>query len=1173
MRLSAIKLAGFKSFIDPTTLRVPGKLTGVVGPNGCGKSNVIDAVRWVLGEMSVKQLRGEASQDVIFNGSRTRKPVGRCSAELIFDNSEGKLGGQYAAFGEISVKRELSRDGESHYYINSARCRRRDVVDLFLGTGLGGRSNYAIIEQGMMAQLIEAKPEEVRMLLEEAAGISKYKERRRETESRMKETRENLARLNDLLTELRQRLEQLKRQAENAGKFTRFKDQERRFKAELIVLREQALQAEAADKSRSMGEARQALQAQQEALRALEMEREQLRLKHNEATHVCQTLQGEFYGAEAALARLEQSLAHTRELQEVKQQELHSLTQQLVELGARVREESQRQAQAHEHIRRLEGVIGSADATEAEVREQVAAADAAAQDALERWERFNHEAQAPQAQEAAERTRVEQLERQAAALAETIHKLEDEHNSLALGPLEAQFAEATQNLGRHTRELETAQTQAVEQERQLAVLRERRSELEGKLHEVRQALQDARGRLASFEALQQAALREDDPRLQQWLAAQGWPPLKRLAQCIEVEPGWERAVEAVLGDFLQALCVEGLEGRLPAAAAWPAVPLALLEAAEVTPPTGGLSVAHSLADKLRGPAAVRALLSTVYALESEGEAAQLRPRLQAGQMLVTRAGQCHGPHWVRHAGSGGDEMHGAGVLAREQAIKGLRGQVRQLDVRAAEFEHSLSTVRDQQAAGEQQRQSAQQALDRLRQQHGEQFAAQQAHSIRLEQARLRIAAVQGELEQQRTQAAALQQEAAAARTRQAELAAQTSRLGEQRQRLQEELKSLREQLTGVRQTREASAAEIQRLRVELAGQQSTDEALARTLAELVQRQTAAETRRVALERELQAASQVAAAPQDAQTQARAKRDALQSQLEAARRQQDAIEEAGAQLVQRVHAAEQTLEQMREALQQIQLAEQALEVRRQGLLDQLPETGFTPEALRAGLPADAGVAAWEEQLAATERRIQRLGPINLAAISEFEEQNAREQQLAAHYNDLTAALATLEEAIRKIDRETRALFQTTFDEVNRTFQAIFPKLFGGGESVLELTGDDLLETGVRVMARPPGKRNSTIHQLSGGEKALTAVALLFALFELNPAPFCMLDEVDAPLDDANIARFCELVREMSSRVQFVVITHNKLTMELMDQLNGVTMQEPGVSRLVSVDVEQALALAG
>ncbi len=1173
MRLSAIKLAGFKSFVDPTTLRVPGKLTGVVGPNGCGKSNVIDAVRWVLGELSIKQLRGEASQDVIFNGSRTRKPVGRCSAELIFDNSEGKLGGQYAAFGEISAKRELSRDGESHYYINSARCRRRDIIDLFLGTGLGGRSNYAIIEQGMMAQLIEAKPEDVRMLLEEAAGISKYKERRRETETRMKETRENLARLNDILSELRARLEQLKRQSDNAGKYTQLKEQERRLKAELLVLRERALESEAREKGEAMTEARRALQEKQDGLRALEQEREQLRLQHNEAAHACQALQGEFYSAEAELARIDQSLAHARELQEVRQRELQGLQAQLAELAQRAAAEVSQQAQVQEHMRRLEGAIGGADAAEAEGREQLVAAETAAQDALERWERFNLEAQAPLAQEAAERARLEQLQRQRDDLAERVTRLEGETQSLALSPLEQELAQASAALQTRARDLDSAQQQATEQERQLAGLRDRRAEQEGKLHEVRQALQDARGRLASFEALQQAALREDDPRLQQWLSARGWPEVRRLAQSIEVDAGWEAAVEAVLGDFLQAVCVEGLDAKLPPEQDWPAVPLTLLDSSTAAVAGGGLCVEHSLATRVRGAAAVQALLSTVYALENEAEVAQVRPRLQPGQMLVTRSGLCHGLHWVRRPGAGGEDAQGLGLLAREQAIKNLRQQVAQLDARAAECESQLNSVREQQAVGEQRRQTAQQSLDGLRRGHAEQLALQQTQSMRLEQARARSANVAGELQQLRAQAGALEQELANARGRQTEVAAQAARLGERRRQLQDELKSLREQLAAVRQTREANAAETQRLRIELAGQQSAGEALARTLAEVAQRRAGAETQRVALERDWEAVKQLAAAPQEVLAQAQRRRAEVQTQLEAARRRQQEVEEASGQLVLRVHEAEQGLEQLRDAQQQAQLAQQALDVRRQGLLEQLREAGFDAAAVTAGLAESANVTVWEEQLGATERRIARLGPINLAAIGEFEEQQTRERQLAAQCADLTAALATLEEAIRKIDRETKTLFQETFGKVNATFQTIFPKLFGGGEAVLELTGDDLLETGVRVMARPPGKRNSTIHQLSGGEKALTAVAMLFALFELNPAPFCMLDEVDAPLDDANVARFCDLVREMSARVQFVVITHNKLTMELMDQLNGVTMQEPGVSRLVSVDVEQALALAG
>lgn len=1172
MRLTAIKLAGFKSFVDPTTLRVPGKLTGVVGPNGCGKSNVIDAVRWVLGEMSAKQLRGESSADVIFNGSRTRKPVGRASVELIFDNADGKLGGQYSSFAEIAVKRELTRDGESNYLINNTRCRRRDVIDLFLGTGLGGRSNYAIIEQGMLAQLIEAKPEDVRMLLEEAAGISKYKERRRETEGRIRETRENLSRVNDILTELRKRLDQLKRQAENAEKYTQLKQQERRLRAELLVLREQALVAEAGEKTTALEAARAQLRERQEALQALEREREQLRTRHNESTHTCQTLQAEFYSAEAELARIEQALAHARELQAVKQRELDTLSIQQQELAQRRESEGSRLQGLHEGLRTLEGAIGSADAAEADIREQVLTAEAAAQDALDRWERFNQESQQPLAQEAAERARVEQLQRQLNGLQARLRQLEQEQAQIVLAPLEAQVQEAGTQLARLAGELTQAQAQTQTQDAQLGTLRDRRAEVEGQLHEVRQALQNGHGRLASLEALQQAALREDDPRLQRWLAEHGQASLKRLAQCIEVESGWDKAVEAVLGEFLQALCVDGLGAQLERVQHWPELPVILLESSQVSAPSGGLCVEHSLAAKVKGPAAVLALLSTVYAVESEQEAGAIRARLQPGQMLVTRAGLCHGPLWVRSAG-GGKEAKAEGVLAREQMLKSLRSEVQTLAARKDVLEKDIAGLRDQQVAAEQARQNLGRALDDLRRRHGQLQATQQAQAVKLEQARNRATALAQDLQAQQGAEQQLRAECEQAQQRLRDFTETAQRLGGERQRLQDELRSLREQLAVVRAERERSAAESQRLRVELAGQQSAAQATEQALAELAQReQHIAQQRGVAAEA-VSVAGTHFASPEAEQARLRAQRSALAEKLQSARAQQSAVEAEGEALVRRVHEAEQGLEQLRDAVQQTQLAQQALEVRRQGYLDQLVETGFAAETLRAELAEGATASAWEEQLAATERRVQRLGAINLAAVAEYEEELKREQTLAAQYTDLTEALTTLEEAIHKIDRETRSRFQETFEQVNTTFRTIFPKLFGGGEAILELSGDDLLEAGVRVMARPPGKRNSTIHQLSGGEKALTAVSLLFALFELNPAPFCMLDEVDAPLDDANVSRFCSLVQEMSSRVQFVVITHNKVTMEMMDQLNGVTMQEPGVSRLVSVDVEQALAMAG
>jgi chromosome segregation protein len=1170
MRLSAIKLAGFKSFVDPTVLNIHSNLTGVVGPNGCGKSNIIDAVRWVLGEMSTKQLRGAESEDVIFNGSRDRKPVGRASIEILFDNGEGRFGDRYSSFSEISIKRELSRDGTSSYFLNGARCRRRDIVDLFLGTGVAGRDNYAIIQQGTVSRFVEAKPDELRLILEEAAGISKYKERRRETENRIKHTRENLARLNDLRTELIQRLETLKKQSANAEKFKEYKQQERKLKAELLVVRWRTLGAEAEQQEQGFSQAQGELNSRQERLRAVEQAREQQRLTQQEAGHAVQNLQGEFYSAEAEVARVEQALRHALELKESRARELASIEQQQVQLDQRIQAEQSRRDGLSQELAGLDQAIQTAETAETEVRSRFNAADHELQEAATRWESFTHEAQEPLSQAEGERARVEQMQQQLATVSERIRKLEMERGGLSDQPLQDALNSAAQALSGLNTELEQGQAELTGLERQLVSLRDQRAELDGALHEARQALQSARGRLASLEALQQAALREDDDTLRQWLQNSGWTSPKRLAQQLEVEAGWEKAVEAALGSFLQALCVDNLDARLSELKGWPKVPVTLFDAVTTSVPTSGaLCVDHSLATRVKGPAAVVALLSTVYAVDSETEAAKLRERLQPGQTLVTRGGLCFGPGWVQHPRGEFDEI---GVIGREQALKSLKQEITALEQRTRDLEARVDSLREQLKEQEARRQSRGGALEQLRKQHADALSLRQSQSLKLEQVQGRARAIEAEITDLRAQQSRQQTELEAAGARLQQLQQTAEQLTSQRQALQEQMRVLRQAVAEVQQAREQAAEQRQSLQVQIAGRRSALQATESGLTELAGRIDSLRGQQVELTR-LLAESNVPMEQHDAaRLAAQGKRQTAQAALEDARRRLTAVEAEADGLAQQAQEAESAVEAVREAAQQARLAHQTISVRRQTLVEQINESGNTVEALSADLPETATPEQWEEQLGTMDRRIQRLGPINLAAIGEYEEHQQRETYLTVQYTDLTEALTQLEDAIHKIDRETKSRFKETFDKVDDIFRQTFPKLFGGGEAYLELMGEDLLETGVRVMARPPGKRNSVIQQLSGGEKALTAVALLFALFELNPAPFCLLDEVDAPLDDNNVGRFCELVREMSERVQFIVITHNKITMEMAHHLHGVTMQEPGVSRLVSVDMDQAVALA-
>ncbi|HUS23885.1 MAG TPA: chromosome segregation protein SMC [Candidatus Binatia bacterium] len=1165
MRLSSIKLAGFKSFVDPSALPLPSNLTSVVGPNGCGKSNIIDAVRWVLGESSMKQLRSDTMEDVIFNGSKTRKPAGRAAVELTFDNADGTVSGPYAAYSEIVVRRELTRDGTSQYYLNGAKCLKRDVTDLFLGTGLGARSGYAIIEQGMVSSMISSKPEELRQWIEEAAGISKYKERRRETETRIRQTRENLARLGDLRTELQGRLEVLRRQSANAEKYKEYKEQERRLKADLLAVRWRALSAQSDSQQAAIGELSAAVDAAREALSRAHEAQAGADNANRVAHHALAAQQNRVYESEGGLARQEQSLQHARELKAIKQRELEQAATQLAELSQREAAEQARLEELGRTLADLEAGLRTADAAEAQAQAAAQAAEQAAQAEQQRWDEFATRAETPLYQAEGERVRVQQLERGLADADERLSRLEGELGGLDYTPIQASLFDADSELENLNRELSDGQTRLQTLDRQVQELREARSAKDTALHDARQALQGARGRLASLETLQQAALRQDDAELQDWLRTQGLDDAPRLASVLTVEKGWEAAVEHVLGGLLQAPLLPGFAARLSELPSAPKVGVTLVDHG----PEAAGRAADRLAGKVRGPAAVVELLESIFTEADSVAAVHRIAQLHAGESVVTADGVWRGRGWARYPRR--DEDQG-GVLERGVLLRELRMQVDAQGAAVEQHAAALAELQQRLLALESERRELASRFDTGRSRQAQRMAFRQAQAVRLEQTESRVRQLQQEVAELRAsrdqQAADLEQ----GRRRLDELDAVARRLRDERAALQQALQERRDGLAQARAPLAQARDARHQAQVQLAGRNSTLEALRGTLGDLGSRRESLGAQRLQLEADT-ARLEAPLAEQAAAIEAA--RGGVENEREALRQARGRVEQAEAllaQTLQQAREAEFAQDAARERVQQAQLEFQGLAVRSQTLADQIGEAGFTRDELLAALPADATPEAWDEKVAAMARRIDRLGAINLAAIQELEESEGREKYLGDQNADLTGALETLEAAIRKIDIETRERFKTTFEQVDRTFRERFPKLFGGGEAYLELTGENLLETGVRVMARPPGKRNSSIQLLSGGEKAMTAVALLLALFELNPAPFCMLDEVDAPLDDANVSRFASVIRDMSDHVQFIIITHNKITMELAQQLHGVTMQEPGVSRLVSVDIQQAVDLA-
>ena len=1165
MRLSTIKLAGFKSFVDPTTLHLPTNITGVVGPNGCGKSNIIDAVRWVMGESSASRLRGDSITDVIFSGSSSRKPVGQAMVELIFDNSDGTLAGEYAAFNEISVKRQVSRDGQSSYYLNGTRCRRRDITDLFLGTGLGPRS-YSIIEQGMISQIIEARPEDLRVFLEEAAGISKYKERRKETELRIRHTRENLDRLNDLREEVDKQLEHLKRQARQAEQYQQYKEEQRIKQAQVRALEFRQLDMELLALREGIAQDETKLQARIADQRQAEAQIELCREQHSEATERLAQAQGESYRVGSEIARIEQQVTHQRDLAERLTRAHAETSDQIAALAEDITQDEEKRESLGFEIAEAEPQLALLSGDDGARQESLHEIEAALAQWQVEWDEHTRIAAETTRAAEVERTKIEYLDRQGLDAERRHETLVAERATLDVAMLTEALARLTADHDLQRAGLDTLGDALDERKQDVVALQDQQRRLQNELSETRKAGEAARGRLASLEALQHAALGQEKGAAQEWLAEQGLDRAQRLGEVLSVEAGWETAVETVLGHLIESALVQSPEHLLPAVADFARGRLALMS----TDRAAFDAAPGSLAAKVQGPAAALRWLSVIRTADDLDAATRLLPELGPHEAVITRAGEWLGPGWVRIVRSG---EAGQGTLAREREIHALREEIETVGEREGELTDQIAQLREDAATAEQAREDAQRAMYLAHRSVAELSGQMQSQQGKLESAQARLERIDTELAQLRQTTQDAQE-----RTREARQGLETSlakmaELENARHALQSQQRHYAEQRDAARSTaREArDAAHQLALKLEAARTQvaALNQALLRMHAQREQLQ----------QRHAELSTQVAEGDAPIKALEIERQTYLEQRIVAERdlaAARSGIEGVDAEM-RRYEAQRQQSDQhalaLREEISKKRLSEQSLALRIESLSESVAAAGLELGAVLAELPENAGVEEWKRAVAELETRIRRLEPVNLAAISEYGEAQQRKDYLDAQNADLVSALETLEGAIKKIDRETRGRFKDTFDRVNAGVQALYPRLFGGGHAYLELTGEDLLDTGVAIMARPPGKRVSSISLLSGGEKAMTAVALVFSIFQLNPAPFCLLDEVDAPLDEANVGRFSAMVGEMSEKVQFLFVTHNKATMEAARQLAGVTMREPGVSRLVSVDLAEAAKLAG
>ncbi len=1171
MRLNQIKLSGFKSFAEPTTFQLPGQLVGVVGPNGCGKSNIMDAVRWVLGESKASELRGESMQDVIFNGSGQRKPASRASVELVFDNTLARAGGQWNSFSDIAVKRVLTRDGSSSYFINNQPVRRRDVQDVFLGTGLGPRA-YAIIGQGTISRIIESRPEELRLFLEEAAGVSKYKERRRETENRLKDTRENLTRVDDILRELNSNLEKLEKQAEVATRYRKLQDDGTLKLHQLWFLKASDAAGEEERVKAAAQEAATALEARLAELRHVEASLEGVRQAHYAASDALHDKQGALAQAALEVSRLEERIRYVVEGRQRAQARLAEIQAQTANWG-------QRQQLAAAELDDIAEQIVAAD-------EQAETLAAQAEEQALELPAFDDAVRAAQAASNQQRAAVAQVQQQIQVLAADSRNIEEQSRQLK-GRRERLAGERQGLQAPDVARLATLKTQEAaanaardEADARLQDLSEQVPALDAQRRAAQETVNRESGRLADIGARLEAlrALQEKvqtEGKLKPWLERHGLAGLAGLWTQVHIETGWETALEAVLRERLNALAVGRLDTVRAFAADAPPAKLAFYAL-----PAGGMGSSASshrtlprLSELLRlGDASLMALLADwlegVYTAASVDEALAVRSQLTHGEVIVTRGGHAVSQHAVSFYAP---DSELAGMLARAQEIENLGRQQR-----------AQAMIADDGKAGSVRLEAAYtDASQRLLSARREAAEAQnRAHALHVELLRL---------------------------TQQADAASQ------RREQLADELAEIDAQLEGLEERRATGEARFDELDMALATAQERH-------AELDDGVIAAE-RRLADAREQQRALERQA--QEARFQARAlaaRRDELQRSIETAAAQIASNAQAGEQLELELsgfddaaaraglqdalalkHGREQQLanarsqyddlsaqlrsadEQrlglehglapLRETITRLQLEQQAAQLGGAQYIEQLQAAHVDHEALAKSI-TDGNVKLWglQTEIDRIQKEIAALGAVNLAALDELTASSERKLFLDAQMADLSEAIHTLQDAIHKIDLETRDLLGSTFNQVNEHFGRMFPTLFGGGNARLVMTGDEILDAGVQVMAQPPGKKNSTIHLLSGGEKALTAIALVFAIFQLNPAPFCLLDEVDAPLDDANTERYRKLVTEMSRGTQFLFISHNKIAMEMAEQLIGVTMQEQGVSRIVAVDMEAAVGMA-
>ncbi|WP_435277024.1 chromosome segregation protein SMC [Psychrobium sp. nBUS_13] len=1157
MRLKHLKLAGFKSFVDPTVIPFTQSLSAVVGPNGCGKSNIIDAVRWVLGESSAKNLRGDDMSDVIFNGSNARKPVSVASVELLFDNTDGRAQGPWQQFSEISIKRQVSRQGQSDYFVNGQKCRRRDIADLLSGTGLGPRS-YSIIEQGTISRLVESKPAELRGFIEDAAGISKYKERKRDTLNRIKNSRDNLERLNDLHHELKSQIESLESQAKEAQEYTALKKQERILQTDIVVNRWQTF-AKQLEQTRTdletseqqlllIGENVTKVTAQDTATSdQIKVVRKNLDVA-NESYHTHQTEITRLSLNIEHLIQAQSQSQHLFEQVKLKRESLSTQIAEALELSLQhelaLSTQQQELAPLTDNVNQLKEAVGSKEALLETIESKLFTIGNERQQNIAKEQLFSQRVDALNSQRMKTSSQIELLDKKRVSLAKQQQTLDpvarDESYQLAkhqllqceanLQDLEAKASSLHEFLSQNQHEIYQA-------EQKIALLGQEKTTTAQQLN---------------------AKTKNEDESVNNYFSSN-----KQLWQGITIAPKWQLACDIIIGDDAGAYLVDSYDEKAPSQShtqLW-----SVQENLSLSPSS---IVHHITSNDAKTNAIVRRYLGQILCADDKEHALDMLSDLTVNQMIITPAGEIFkdGGFWQKDSSKNVD-----GIMQLQQRLQELTHQLEQQN---HHLQHYQSLV-DKTSLN----------IEQLTPEITQATAARQSHIDSVTMCKQQWLLEQQQWEHIATNLAEVSQQVddlqrsdvidadaiSSIKNTQEEVLAkrqysdnQLDALKQEKQLEKQQTKRLQSKLELVMAQTHQGELALQKLEMQLINEQQQ-------IAQYQQTQTQLNNEYQQLKQKLTENNAPLAEKQSQLTQRKQTQNNLNNQRSQFQEQLVTLEKDRVNQSDLLIHANEKKSLQHKAIEQLRLKVETLKVKLQSQRHNTPlsEREMAERALEIADAVDSKL--WPAELDNIRDKLANMGAINLTAIEQYNEQKQRFDELTNQTDDLEQGLQTLEKAIKKIDRQSREKFKHTFNSVNQDFQRLFPKVFGGGSAQLTLTDSDLLVAGVSIMAQPPGKKNSTIHLLSGGEKALTALSLVFSIFQLNPAPFCMLDEVDAPLDDANVDRYCNLVNEMSEKVQFIYITHNKVSMEMANQLTGVTMQEAGVSRIVAVDVDEAVSM--